>query len=94
MKDTIKDIMKNNKDIVLNGVLIAVALNLGAIVLRLVWVTIPGVPMLGGSAQAITVVAIIAIISLAMTRNKYMSYNLVVIITSVVTAWLMHLAVN
>ena len=86
--------MKNNKDIVLNGVLIAVALNLGAIVLRLVWVTIPGVPMLGGSAQAITVVAIIAIISLAMTRNKYMSYNLVVIITSVVTAWLMHLAVN
>ena len=88
-----KDIMKNNKDIVLNGVLIAVALNLGAIVLRLVWVTIPGVPMLG-STQSMTVVAIIAIISLAMTRNKYMSYNLVVIITSVVTAWLMHLAVN
>ena len=93
MKDTTKDIMKNNKDIVLNGILVAVALNLGAIVLRLVWVTIPGVPMLG-STQAMIVVAIIAIISLAVTRNKYMSYNLVVIITSVVTAWLMHLAVN
>ena len=89
MKDTMKDIMKNNKDTILNGVLVAVALNLGAIVLRLVWMTIPGgVPMLG-STQAVTIVAVIAIISLAITRNKYMSYNLVVIITSVVTAWLM-----
>ena len=83
----------NNKDIILAGTLTAVALNLGAVVLRLVWTTIPGVPMLS-SVQAMTITTVIAVISLVVTKNKYMCYNLVVVVTFLATAWLMHLTVN
>lgn len=90
MKDTMKDIVKNNKDIVLNGILVAVVLNLGTIALQLVWVSaIPGAPRLS-SVQAMTIVTIVAAISLAVTRNKYTGYNLIVVATYAITAWLMH----
>ena len=92
MKDAMKDTMKDNKDIVLNGALVAVALNLGAIALQLVWAFIAsaiGASRLS-SVQAMTIVAVIAIVTLAVTKNKYMCYNLVVVVTSLTVAWLMH----
>ena len=85
--------MKDNKDIVLNGILVAIVLNLGSIALQLVWAFIAsathGDSRLS-SVQAMTIVTIVAVISLAVTRNKYTGYNLIVVATCAITAWLMH----
>lgn len=88
-----KDTMKDNKGEIRSGIITAVAVNLGAVVLRLVWMIIPGVPILG-STQAMAIVASVAAVSLAITRNKYTSCNLIVVVTCVITTWLMDLLAN